>query len=489
MYDKTVEEIAKALGANVEKGLTREKVRQNQEKFGKNALKIKSKSLFKKIVEPFLDVFTVMLIVAGVLGFVQGNTLDVILVAVIIAVDAGISYVQQFSTDRILGALRNTIPQKVAVLREGKKIQIDATDLVVGDVIYLYEGEKIPTDCRLLAESGLTINESILTGETEAVRKKVGALHGDKKIYEQSNMLFSGTFVASGSATGLVVAVGNNTEYGRIAKLVAGSATISPIQQKTAKFVSKIAIAVVIVAVLALILAIWRGIETVEALRFALALTVSAVPEGLPITISIILAFGMKRMAKKRALVTNMRAIETIGAVNVIATDKTGTLTENRLSVQGFWRIGDKKYQGLSVKKHLATTGVKDFYAATLMAAAPSDLASDPLDVAMLNFAEKISVLPKYELVKNYPFEQSLAASGNLWEATDDSLTLFVKGAPEGILAHCNLKHTDYDQCLMKIGEFGSQGFRVIAIASEKIAKVKQNSERFTFSNRLTFIG
>ena len=473
-YNKTSEEVIALVETSLENGLVRKQVESSRAINGANKLKIKGKPLILKIIEPFWDVFALMLVGAAILGFIKGDMFEVGMVAVILIINAGIYYYQQWSTGRVLSSLRKTIPQKVLVLRNGKRSSIDAEELVVGDIVFLSEGERVPADGRIVDESGLLINESILTGENEFVKKNPEVLQGKKRIYEQSNIVFSGTHVAGGTATIVVTAVGNNAEFGRIAKLVAHAATISPIQKKSSKLVSVIAITVLFFATFTVLLALWRGIELFEALRFALALIVSAVPEGMPIVIAILLALGMKRMASKKALVTNMRAIETIGAVNIIATDKTGTLTENRLTVQKFW-------EDLVTKSHL-----EKIY----LAAAPKDTATDPLDVAMLKYTEDVKLSGKRELIRNYPFDQELTVSGNLWKI-GNSIELYVKGAPENVLARCDISKKKRDEGLQKVSELGEQGYRVIALAKEKINDDKDysDSDKLHLGNKLDFLG
>ena len=201
-----------------------------------------------------------------------------------------------------------------------------------GDVIYLTEGEKVPADSRIITQTDLRADESILTGESFPVKKQIKKLDLNTKVFMRSNMLYQGTFVVSGETTAIVTATGNNTKFGKIAALSSND-EISPTQVKINDLIKKLIYAVFLIGIIAFFFSLFRGIDAYESLRFVLALIVSVVPEGLPVAITIVLAFSIKKLARHKALVTNMRALDSIGIVNVIATDKTGTLTHNKLKV------------------------------------------------------------------------------------------------------------------------------------------------------------
>lgn len=336
-YNRTVKEVANELGVDPAVGLSVREVEKRRAKYGANELKMAGTPLWKKLLAPFMDIFMLILIVALVLSAVQQDWLEAIVIAVIIAADAIVYYVQRFSTERILRSLNNTIVQNVVVLREGVEQSVEAADLVLGDIVILQEGDRVPADGRIVNESGLLTNESMLTGESEPIAKDAKTITGQKKVYEQRNMVFSGSFVFTGKGRFIVTATSNATEYGRIASLATAATSVSPISQKIDKLVLKIAAVVVGLAAVALILQLVDGIEWLGALKFTLAMIVSAVPEGLPIAISIVLALCAKRMARKQALIKELKAIESIGIVTTIASDKTGTLTKNQLEMQETW--------------------------------------------------------------------------------------------------------------------------------------------------------
>ena len=206
----------------------------------------------------------VILLVALILAIIQGSIPEIIIIAIDIACDAGIFYVQQFSTERVLRNLKKRTVQNIHVLRDGAELELDAVELVPGDIVLLSEGDRVPADGRIVSESGLLTNESMLTGESDSVTKDAKAISGEKKIYEQRNMVFSGSFVITGSAKIVVVATGNSTEYGHIASLASGASVMSPIQEKINQLVIRIAIILGVVAVLVFLIQLLDGLSFFE---------------------------------------------------------------------------------------------------------------------------------------------------------------------------------------------------------------------------------
>ena len=307
-YATPAHETLKKLRTN-EYGLTAREVKRRQKQYGINVIKIESEPLWKKIIEPFLDIFMLVLGVAAAISLWHGDHIDAVIILVIIAISAIIFYVQRFSTDRVLRSLSKRSVQKVDVLRGNHTARVDASQLVPGDIITLAEGEKIPADIRLLRTANLRVDESQLTGESLPINKKPDVLEGHKELYEQTNMLFQGSFIISGTGTGVVVTTGNNTEFGNLATLSKRQNTQSPVQQKIDILITRIIAVVAAVSIVAFGLSLLRGMDVLESLRFVMALAVSAVPESLPIAISVVLVLGMRRMAAKKALVHQMRTI------------------------------------------------------------------------------------------------------------------------------------------------------------------------------------
>lgn len=461
-YNQTTKEVLGQFAVDPEVGLSPKEAAKRQATYGKNVLKVAETPLWRKLIEPFVDIFMIILVIALVLSAVQQNWIEAIAIGVIIAVDAIIYYIQRFSTEKILESLKNSTIQTITVLRDGEEQAIESTELVPGDIVILREGDRIPADGRIVTESGLLSNESMLTGESEAIAKDAKAIAGAKKVYEQRNMVFAGSFVITGTGKFVITATGNNTEYGRIASLASSLGEESPIQTKMNKLVAQIAVVVVVLAIVVLIIQLIDGIGLLDALEFTLAMIVSAVPEGLPIAISIILALCAKRMAKKKALIKELQAIESVGIVTTIASDKTGTLTENRLELKELWTTEPKR-------EFLDTLARTVLLESVFMNTDGGVGIMDPLDASILDYLKQQNFqITKLESLKLYAFDQSIKLSGNLYPG-DKKLILKVKGAPETILSRSNLSVKEREVADAKLLELANMGYKVIAIATASL--------------------
>ncbi len=442
-------------------GLSASEVAERIREYGPNSLKLRGEPLWKKLIEPFANIFMLVLFIAVVVSLLHHAAIDAIIIACIMAANAIIYYVQRFSTERILRSLQRHDRLLVDVVRDGVARRLDAIELVPGDIIVLDEGEKVPADCRLLELGTLRVDESQLTGESLPIEKQTDTLAGDRELYERTNMVYQGSFIIGGHATAAVVATGNNTEFGKLASLSIGPAETSPVQKRIDKLISLLIRIIAAVALAAFLLSMYRGMDVAEAIRYVLALSVSAVPESLPVAITVVLVLGMRRMAKKKALVKAVSAIETIGIVTAIASDKTGTLTKNQLTVQHLWNLtGDTP--ALSHALAHAVNG-------------RMSKAQDPLDDAFERYLAGVTTMPTAKHLDMLPFDQSFAMSGNTYR-DGDRVTLWAKGAPESILEHCHLSAHDKTRINAELHSLAGQGFRVIALAH---ATLKQSVNEF----------
>lgn len=477
-YNKTVAETLAAVGSSPN-GLSVTMARRRLRRDGLNVVKVAGVPLWKRVLQPFANVMVVVLIVAGCLSLWQGSYIDATIIFAIIMASAVIDWVQQYSTSRILRSLREREVERVEVIRGGGSLRISAESLVVGDIFDIYEGQKVPADARVINAANLHVDESMLTGESMSVRKAPGVLRGDKEVYDQSNMLFSGSFVVTGGGQAVVVATANNTEFGKLAQLAGDTSMESPIQDKIDRLIRWVIGGVFVLAIVVFALELLRGESLIDSLQFVLAFAVSAVPESLPIAITAVLAMGMRRMAAHKALVRNMRAIENIGLTTVIATDKTGTLTENKLHVQSTWspRFNDESF-ALQTSFALNTNN--------------KGKANDPLDLAILSFLHEFKIddparVTQAELVQALPFDYLMAMSGNVWRF-GRRYAIYVKGAPEKVLARCKLTDMQQRKAEAQLTDYASRGYRVIAFAKcERSAPIHSLSD-LTETN-LEFLG
>ena len=448
-YQSSISEVLRQLNTS-EHGLSSSEGQRRLRHYGPNLIKVQSEPLWKIILEPFLDVFMLILLVAAIISLWHGEAIDAIIIFVIAIVSAIIFYVQRFSTDRVLRSLSRHDAQKVDVHRVNRTVRIDAHQLVPGDVVSLAEGEKVPADMRVIRCTNLRVDEAQLTGESLPIAKQTSVLDGKKEMYEQTNMLFQGSFVISGTGTGVVIATGNQTEFGNLAMLSKRQSTQSPVQRKIDTLITRVIAAVSAIALVAFGLSLLRGMDLLESIRFVMALAVSAIPESLPIAISVVLVLGMRRMAAKKALVHQMRAIETIGVITTIATDKTGTLTKNKLTVQQTWGASD-------------TTKIAQIIG--LVVNHGRSKSHDPLDIALADYARSQRAMPRHRPLAELPFSQAQAMSATIWQ-TQNSYQLYIKGAPEAILAACRTSVRSRTRALQVLSQLTAQGYRVIGLAS-----------------------
>jgi len=409
-YKQKIEQLYDILETS-ENGLSDSDVAKRYKIYGPNQLVISKEPFWRIIIEPFKNVFVIVLLAAAFVSLLSHEPLDALIIGIIIAINSTVYYIQQYATTKVLRSLKSHNIQQINVVRNGNHQFISSINLVPGDVVILNEGEKVPADARVIHTDNLQINESSLTGESVPVHKYTSRLESNKQIFEQDNMVFQGTYVISGTARVLVVSTGGLTEYSKIAELAVGDKSKSPVQEKIDKVVALLVKIAAGLAIIVFVLSLARGMPAGEALRFVLSMTVSAVPEGLPVALTVIIVLGMRRMAKQKALVRSFRAIEDVGLITTIATDKTGTLTKNHLTVVEEW-----SFEGKSVKDVAGLT-------IDLL-----EKQSDPLDEAIKEFIDN-RINKKID--KLYSFDISLRMSGAFIEKDK---SVYIKGSPEHIL-------------------------------------------------------
>ena len=449
-----------------ESGLTASAAETRLKENGLNQLTQKKDSLWLIIIEPFRSVFIAVLVFAAVASILSREPLDAIIISIIILTNTIIFYSQQYATTRVLRSLKKHSVQQVKVVRGGEELLISSIFLVSGDIIILSEGERVAADARVIHSDSLQVNEGSLTGESIPVNKHASTLESSKQIYEQDNMVFQGTYIVSGAAKAIVVETGDKTEFGKIAQISKKDKSKSPVQIKIDNLVKLIVKFATGLAVLVFALALFRGLAFNEALRFVLSVTVSIVPEGLPVALTVIIVLGMRRMAKQKALVRTFRSIEDIGQITTIATDKTGTLTKNELSIVDKWAIGHE-----------------DLYQFAAMTIDSSASSADPLDKAIeqRSHQHKAASGAKY-----YPFDISLRMSGAY---LSDKKAIYIKGSPEHMLALSKLDKAKLHLAESKIGELASKGYRVIALAKYQVAGKPPSNLANIGKNNLELVG
>ncbi|HTY92162.1 MAG TPA: calcium-translocating P-type ATPase, SERCA-type [Methanocella sp.] len=326
------------------KGLKPEEAAKRLEKYGRNALKAgKKASVIVIFLSQFNNFLIYLLIAAATVSFLIGERLDAAIIALIVVLNAILGFAQEYKAEQSIESLRSLVVQEAFVVRGGHRLKVPASDLVPGDIIEVEAGENVPADCRLIYEASLKVDEAALTGESEPAKKSIEALPEDTALGDMDNMLFMGTSVLDGRGMAVVTATGMDTEIGRITSLVeSGAEQSTPMQASIDRLGRLFGISAVAICSIILAAGLLEGQKLYDMFLIAVSLAVAAIPEGLPATITIVLALGVQRMAKKKAVVRRLSAIETLGSTSVICTDKTGTLTQNVIVVRKIATAGQE---------------------------------------------------------------------------------------------------------------------------------------------------
>src|SRR5688572_15539493 len=332
------EEALKKTGSARE-GLDDAAARQRLAKYGKNELQAKKKinPLFI-FLRQFLDVMILVLAVAALLAAFIGDVTDTVIIVVLIVLNAIIGFIQEYRAEKAMEALQKMAAPVSHVMRNRKLVELPASELVPGDIVMLKAGDIVPADIRLLETHSLNINESSLTGESNAVDKGSEPIKDENlPLGDRKNMGFMGTFITKGHGKGLVVATQMQTELGRIAGMLGKTKSITPLQKRLRDFSRRLTVIIIVLCIALFILGYLKGEEVNRMLLTSISLAVAVIPEALPAVVTISLALGARRMVKQQALVRKLYAVETLGSVTYICTDKTGTLTKNEMKVQEVW--------------------------------------------------------------------------------------------------------------------------------------------------------
>lgn len=506
-FTKTREELLSEFSSDSTKGLTLNAVEKNREKFGSNSLtKKKSDSLLKRIWDASTEPMLLMLIAAGLIALTvnifrkvtggEADFLECVGVFVAIALSVVISVIMEGRSAKAFEALSKiNSNMTVKVVRNGKTVSVSSEDIVVGDVLLVSAGDKLPADGRLLSAVDLSVNESALTGESYPVKKDADAVIDDEKLplAERVNMLYSGTFVTEGQGKILITAVGDKTEFGKIAGELNGqSKSNTPLQEKLARLGKTITVMGVIAAAIVFIsqvvsFATHGGlkIDTVmDAFITSIVLIVAAVPEGLPTIVAVSLSINIIKLSKQNALVKKMIASETIGCISVICSDKTGTLTENKMTVRYFYDS--------EVHENPADL-TNDWLVHNICLNTSADLGDNgefignPTECAMLNFFEASlsndSEMHRYKTERDdhetlflFPFSSELKHMTTI-SKVDGKIVSYVKGSPECLLPMCDLSDDRLSQINTAIVAAEQKAMRVIAFAHKELDGLADYSE------------
>ena len=342
-HAQSTESAARQLGVDCASGLDEAEAAARLDRHGANRLTERpGKPAWQRFLAQLTQPLVLVLIAAGTITAGLGETVDASVIFGVVMVNALIGYWQEAKAEGALAALARSVATPVTVRRGGLRKQLDAGQLVPGDIVMLAAGDRIPADLRMLQQHELQTDDSMLTGESQPVRKHAAPLHADTELAERSNMAWAGTTVVAGQGSGLVIATGDHTETGRIAGLIAAAPDlVTPLTRKMVRFSNWLLWAIGGLAALTFAVGLARGETAFAMFMAAVALAVGAIPEGLPAAVTVTLAIGVARMARRKAIIRHLPAVETLGSTTVICSDKTGTLTENAMTVRVLWCGGE----------------------------------------------------------------------------------------------------------------------------------------------------
>ena len=487
-----------------EKGLSDNEVRNRKDIFGDNALKEKKrKGILKVFLNQFKDLLVGILIVAGIISIITDNVESTLVIFIVIFLNAILGTVQYFKAEQSLEALKSLTSAKCKVIRDGIKQEILSKDIVPGDILFLEAGDLIAADGRIIENHSLQVNESSLTGESLAVEKNAEVLSDDEiPLSDRKNMVFGGTLVTYGRAIAVVTSTGMNSELGKIANLMENTqAKETPLQKTLDKFSGKLAIIIIAICIIVFVLEIYRDESILNALMFAVALAVAAIPEALSSIVTIVLALGTEKMAKENAIIKDLKAVEGLGAVSVICSDKTGTLTQNKMTVQKVY-VDNKLIDGRELKKdNLAHRFlINNALLCNDSVTIDGKEIGDPTEVALVNLGEELHldelvIREKYQRISEIPFDsdRKLMSTVNM---VNSKLVLFTKGALDVLINKVNyvadsqgirkLSDEEKKEIISVNKKLSEQGLRVLAFAykelqdREEITKEDENNYIFT---------
>jgi P-type Ca2+ transporter type 2C len=470
LHALSVEQVARAVASDPELGLNEVEAAAQLARVGPNRLQRVERPAYLKIaIRQALDPLVALLLVAAAISAFVGEDVESGVIAAIVVLNGALGFAEEVSAERAVLALRESVAQHIGVVRNGRERMIPVEELVPGDLVVLRDGERVPADGRLVSVESLTVDESPLTGESVPVDKSSDPVAADTPLAERSAMVYAGTAVTRGRARALVTATGSRTEVGRIAALTtAATPPATPLQQRISRLARIMVAAGVGITVVLGAAMLLRGASFREAFLVGVSVAVAAVPEGLAATVTIALALGAREMARRGAIVRRLTAVETLGSATVVASDKTGTLTENKLRLAAAEPVAGIDERRLLLAAVLAST-------ATLVEKGGSvQVAGDPVDAAFLLAATARGISLETEskdrtLVREVSFDPTRKRMTLVYR-DPDGLRAFVKGAPEVILERSVLSGPDRRALAERAERWASDGLRVLAVAERELS-------------------
>ncbi len=487
----SLEQVQQDLETDLQQGLSSQEISKRQQEYGLNQIsQFKQDPAWLRFLKQFHNPLIYILLAAALVALLLNEVIDAAVIFAVVLANAIIGYLQEAKAQDAINSLRSMLSSTALVVRGGKKQQLPVTELVPGDLVLLASGDKVPADMRLVQVKDLQVDESALTGESVASSKELADLDEETVLGDRVNMAYAGTLVTYGQAQATVVATGDQTETGKIASLIRTAQHLdTPLTRKISYFSKWLLWVVLGLAGITFVVGVIRGQELIETFMAAVALSVAAIPEGLPAVVTITLAIGVSKMAKRQAIIRKLPAVETLGSTNVICSDKTGTLTENRMQVQFLatteqqWRLEQDVWLNSegskvtltddSAMQDLILTGVLCNDSSIQEKSGRLETQGDPTEGALLlaarSFAQdELQLSADYPRLDIIPFEsdRQYMATKHLWQQQEQ---VFFKGALEKIMALCDKDHNgnplDKESIEQLASSYADQGLRVLAFA------------------------
>ena len=513
-FNKKIEEVEKDLNTNLEKGLTTEEVKKRQEQYGYNQLKAKKKKpMIQRFLDQFKDFSIIVLIIAaivsGAVGVAEGEGItDTIIILIVVIVNAIIGVTQESKAEKSLEALQKLTDHASKVIRNGEIIVVPAKELVPGDIIVLDTGDYVPADVRIIEAVNLKSQEASLTGESVPVEKNIEIIEdAEVGLGDRLNMLFSSSLITYGRGKGIVVETGMTTEVGKIAGMLElAEEQTTPLQEKLNKLGKTLGIVALAICVFIFIIGLIQGKEPIHMFMTAVSLAVAAIPEGLVAVSTIVLAIGVQKMVKKNAIVKRLPAVETLGSATVICSDKTGTLTQNKMTVEKiFWNDATREASNISddeIDEELTKLVYANMLCNDTKISSDGTLTGDPTETALVDMGFKLnfdpSIYDRMERVEEIPFDSDRKLMTTV-NKVGDKYVVYTKGGIDEILKRCNSYEIggqiseELESYINKIRQenekMAQNALRVLGCAYKEIDHIPTKEEMKTIENDLIFIG
>lgn len=486
------EEVLKALNSNRKNGLNKEDIYLRKQKYGKNKLQDKPKeTLLVKFIKQFNDFMIIILIIASIISaiisYIQGENdyIDSIIIIAIVILNAIMGVIQEAKAEKSIEALKEMTPLKAKTIRENVTSEINAEELVPGDIIILEAGNYVPADCRLLESYNLKVEESSLTGETEPVLKDSGIIcKKETSLGDQLNMAFMASIVVNGHAKAVVTNIGMDTKVGKIANMIIQEeAPETPIQKKLGQVGKALGIVCLAICLVIFIIGIIKNIEPMEMFMTSVGLAVAAIPEGLPAIVTIMLSIGVTKMAKNNSIIRKLPAVETLGSSKVICSDKTGTLTQNKMTVV---EINSKKPE-FATELSIMCTDCDILYQDRKI-----EVKGDPTEIALVqnglkNNKNKTELYHQMPRVSEIPFDSTRKMMTTIHKL-GNQYRIITKGAPDVLLNRCQISIGERQNIQKENLKMAKKALRVIAVAYKDVAKLPSKIDTINIENNLNFV-